>query len=300
MASVIVPSVRWTPEMDSLLTGLRDGDEFLIVCDSEGDPVMTDSPSEATIIAAGDPDGCSGKAHALATGMEHATDEIIVWSDGDDDRTSDADWLERLAAHANADGAATEVPVFVGGGVWPLFEPVFMLSATYDILSGSHVWGGGVAFDRTEIDEVQFLRELRQTVGNDSLLTEYLDTPWVDRDHVREVEESGDIRDTYHRVVRWIKPGYLYYPFRFTAGIVVFFAIALAALYFPIAGFTLTTLIGMWTYRAAGTRRLSVVLSYPSFVLLPVLLTLGAVAPSFRWGNREYRWHGKFDVTVHS
>ncbi|WP_247001258.1 glycosyltransferase [Halosolutus gelatinilyticus] len=300
MASVILPTVRRTSAMDSIVAGLRDTDELFIVCDSEDDPIWTAAPPEAEVIVAGDPVGCSGKAHALATGMERATSEIIVWSDDDVDRDDDGEWLERLVEHARRDGAATEVPVFVGDGFWPLLEPVFVLTVTYDVLSGSHVWGGGVAFDRNVMDEEQFLRKLRSTVGDDYLLSEYLDDPWIDRGHIRRVEVSGTLREIYHRVVRWIKPGYVYHPLAFTAGIGVFLALALGAVVFPLAGISITTLVGFWTYRAAKIRRPSVFLSYPSFILLPILLVLGAVAPTFRWGNREYRWQGKFDVTVYS
>ncbi|WP_231190314.1 glycosyltransferase [Haladaptatus sp. DYF46] len=286
--------------MDSIVVGLREGDELLIVCDSEDDPVATDAPPEADVIVAGDPVGCSGKAHALATGMEQATSDIIVWSDDDVDRDDDGEWLERLVEHACRNGAATEVPVFVGGGFWPLFEPVFMLTVTYDVLSGSHVWGGGVAFDRTTIDEEQFLRELRRTVGDDILLSEYLTDSWIDRDHVRQVEVPGDPQSIYHRVVRWIRPSYVYHPRSFFAGIAVFLSLALGAIVFPVVGILITTFVGLWLYRAAGIRRASVLLSYPSFVLLPVLLVLGAVAPTFRWGNRKYKWRKQFDVTVYS
>ena len=167
-----------------------------------------------------------GKAHALATGMEEATSDIIIWSDDDVDRDDDGKWLERLVEHARRDGAATEVPVFIGDGFWPLFEPVFMLTVTYDVLSGSHVWGGGVAFDRTTIDEEQFLRELRRTVGDDILLSEYLADPWIDRDHIRQVKVPGDPQSIYHRVVRWIKPGYVYQPRSFLAGIAVFLVLS--------------------------------------------------------------------------
>lgn len=300
MASVIVPTIRWTPRMDSLVTGLRDEDELLIICDSKNDPVTAAAPPEAEVLVAGNPVGCSAKAHALAIGMDQATSDIIVWSDDDVDRDGDGEWLERLVEHADKDGIATEVPVFVGGGFWPLLEPVFMLAVTYDVLSGSHVWGGGVAFDRTIIDEEQFLRDLRRTVGDDYLLSEYLADPWIDQNHVRRVEVSGKPQDIYHRVVRWIKPGYLYHPLSFTVGVVVFLALAIGAVAYPVVGIPITTLVGVWVYRAAGIQRASVLLSYPSFILLPILLILSAVAPTFRWGNREYRWREKFDVTVYT
>lgn len=198
MASVILPTIRWTASAESILVNLREEDELLVVCDSEDDSVVIDALPETEVIVAGSPSGYSGKAHALATGMERAASEIIVWSDDDVDREDDSEWLERLVKHARREGAATEVPVFVGGGLWPLFEPVFMLTVTYDVLSGSHVWGGGVAFDRTTIDEELFLRELRQTVGDDILLSEYLTDSWVDRNHVRRVEVPGDVQNIYH------------------------------------------------------------------------------------------------------
>lgn len=181
MASVILPTVRWTATAETVLSGLRDEDELLVVCDSESDPVVDAAPSAATVIVAGEPVGCSGKANALAAGMEAATDEIVVWTDDDVDR--DEEWLTRLVTRATEHGAATEVPLYLGDGLWQLFEPAVLMLGSTGPASGNHVWGGGVAFDRTEIDEASLLAELRQTVGDDSLLSEYVDDVWADTEN---------------------------------------------------------------------------------------------------------------------
>jgi hypothetical protein len=44
MASVILPTVRWTAAAETVVAGLRDEDELLVVCDSESDPVVDAAP----------------------------------------------------------------------------------------------------------------------------------------------------------------------------------------------------------------------------------------------------------------
>lgn len=296
MASVILPAVEWTPPMNTVVAALREEDELLFVCDSANDPITTDAPESAEVIVAGEPIGCAGKPHALATGMEHASDDIVVWTD--DDVSRSADWLGRLVQKAREHGAATEVPVFVGGGLWRVVEPAFLLFLTNAVLSGDHVWGGGVAFDRTILDEEQFLTELRQTVGDDSLLSTYVDDPWVARKQIRHITAGGSPRAVYDRVVRFSKAAMFFTPVS-TIGFLLVISLGLAlSIVAPIAGITLATLIGAATYYRAGVQRGSVLLTFPSLVLLPVVLILGAVAPTFRWGSRTYRWTRKFTVVI--
>ncbi len=189
MASVILPTNRWTDAAESVIKDLRDSDELLIVCDSSTAPVADEAPNQATVVIAGEPTGCSGKAHALATGMEHATDDIIVWTD--DDVHREAGWIETLTSKVQTHDAATEVPVYTGSGLWQLFEPALIIAGTSGTASGRYVWGGGVAFDRTKLDETAFLRDLRRTVGDDSLLSEYVDDIWAETDHCRHLEVDG-------------------------------------------------------------------------------------------------------------
>jgi hypothetical protein len=275
---------------------LRADDELLVVCDSKSDPVVETAPSAATVIVAGEPVGCSGKAHALAAGMEAATDDIVVWTDDDVDR--EEGWLTRFVTQAKKHGVATEVPVYLGGGLWQLFEPAVLMLGSVGPASGDYVWGGGVAFDRTEIDEESFRTELRQTVGDDSLLSEYVDDVWADTEHIRQVTVDGEPRNVYHRLVRFGKTAIRFEPQQ-TAGLFgVSLLFAGGSVVFPIGGALVATLCGLIAYSLLGVRRRSVLLSFPSLLLVPVFLLLGIVAPTFRWGGRTYTWPDKFDVTV--
>ena len=75
--------------MDAVVDGLRERDELLVVCDREDDPVTTDAPASATVVVAGEPEGCAGKPNALAAGVERATHDIVVWTDDDVPRSGD-------------------------------------------------------------------------------------------------------------------------------------------------------------------------------------------------------------------
>jgi len=63
------------------------------MCDTEDDPVTSyDSPDTVEILIDGEPKNCSGKANAIAYGMEKATNNRFVWTD---DRQS----YERYQGH---------------------------------------------------------------------------------------------------------------------------------------------------------------------------------------------------------
>jgi hypothetical protein len=298
MASVVLPTVRWTSEADAVVDALRDGDELVVVCDSPEDPVVADAPDRATVLVAGEPAGCSGKASALATGMERATDDVVVWTD--DDVPREDGWLDRLVGRARETGVATEVPAFVGDGLWRLFEPAVLLFGTTGVAAENYVWGGGVAFDRTAFDEDAFLADLRRTAGDDSLLSEYVDTDAIqaDTDNVRQVHVDGSPRAVYHRLVRYAKTVAFFEPRSTVAALVAYLVALVATVAFPAGVATVTTLVGVVAYAWVDVRRSSVLLTFPSLLVTPPLLALGVAAPRFRWGGRTYRWWGKFDVTV--
>jgi hypothetical protein len=45
--------------------------------------VLRRSPKGTPIVVAGEPEGCSGKANTIVTGMEVATHDLVVWTDDD-------------------------------------------------------------------------------------------------------------------------------------------------------------------------------------------------------------------------
>ncbi|WP_336364833.1 hypothetical protein [Halalkalicoccus salilacus] len=80
--SILLSTTRWTDACRELAAQLEDHDELLLIHDVENDPVTErQSTSESVrLIAAGEPEYCSGKANTIATGME-ATRH--VWTDHD-------------------------------------------------------------------------------------------------------------------------------------------------------------------------------------------------------------------------
>lgn len=81
---VIVSTLSWTSACEELHQQLDDDDELILVCDTESDPLFNHEGSEnAKIMAAGEPEGCSGKCNALAYGLEKASKEYVVCTDGD-------------------------------------------------------------------------------------------------------------------------------------------------------------------------------------------------------------------------
>lgn len=296
MASVLLPTTTWTDGCDDVVADLRPEDELIVVADRSEDPVLDAAPDSARTLVAGDPVGCAGKANALAAGMERASQDVVVWTD--DDVSRDPGWRDRLVENARESGAATEVPVYVGSGLWSLLEPAMALFGSLGMASSGKVWGGGVAFDRTELDEEELLSELRRTVGDDSLLSTYVEDPWVDTDHPREVRVGGSPSAVYHRMARFAKATFYFEPVSTTVLLAITTVVAALCLLFPFVGLPATTGLGVWTYRKLTVSRPSVVLSFPSFVLVPLAIFVGRVAPTFEWGGRRYRWSGRFDVTV--
>ncbi len=71
--TVLLPTTEWTDACAEVAEQLLAGDELLVVCDTEADPVADHPlPRRTSLVVAGDPDGCSGKANAIATGMQRA------------------------------------------------------------------------------------------------------------------------------------------------------------------------------------------------------------------------------------
>lgn len=83
--SVLLPTTRWTDACAELAAQLGDSDELLIVHDTKDDSVTErdDLPESVRLVAAGEPESCSGKANAIVAGMEAARHDHLVWTDDD-------------------------------------------------------------------------------------------------------------------------------------------------------------------------------------------------------------------------
>jgi len=294
--SVILPTMRQTGVVDELVDQLDRDDELLVVCDAETDPIAsraTSLPESVRLVVAGEPEGCSGKANAIAAAMEAARHERLVWTD--DDFYHPPEWLADLQADYERQGPTTEVPYFVGRDpLSTLFEPMYMMGATAGLSLIDKPWGGAVIFERSDLDEAAFLSDLRQTISDDGLLGAYLDVTPVKR--VRRVEIGGTISESLERNTRFMQIVHYFSPYPNVT-------VPLAALYFtccvlfPLPAALLST-AGMATvYAYFGVFRWTVLLTYPGLIAQFPLLLYG-LSRSFVWGGRRYQWPERFEVVV--
>ncbi|AUX10091.1 glycosyl transferase family 2 [Halalkaliarchaeum desulfuricum] len=297
-ASVLLPTTAWTPAIGEVADQLGPSDELLVICDSASDPIAEDVPDEDAIrlVIAGEPTGCSGKANAIAAGMEVARHERIVWTD--DDFHHPDDWLETLSTDYDRHGPTTEVPFFVGGDpLSTLFEPQYVLGGTAGVYFGDVAWAGAVVFERSDLpDEAAFLSDLRTTVSDDGLLTDRVDITPVKR--VRRVAVGGTIRETLERHVRFAQIVRRHEPAGFAITGALAGAATVAGVFFPLPTlFAVTALIAV-VYHTFGVRRWTVLLAYPSVMVMVPFLAYALLRRTFVWGGRRYRWWSLFDVEV--
>lgn len=309
MASVVLPTLEWTTSCEQLVDQLTAEDELLVVCDSPEDPVseavarrdddLHRDDNRVELVVAGEPEGCSGKANALAAGLEAASDDRIVCTDNDLNRSDD--WLATMKRLGAEHGAASAVPAFVSDQFpFVLIEPVFTIFGSAGLAAGNMPWGGGVTFDRRVMDEAGFVRDLRRTVSDDELLVRYLDDVTASRELVHEVEVDGSWRGTFNRVVRFFRTVYLLEP----QGLVVpllfsLLALVLAVISFPVALVGVTA-VACAAYRyvgVAGERR-TWLWAFPAVALIPLMAAVGIAWTEFEWGGRRYRWTSAFEVEV--
>jgi hypothetical protein len=296
--SVLLPTREWTDTCEELVAQLGAEDELLVVCDREDDPVAArddELPENARIVVAGDPEGCSGKANAVAAGMDAARHGRIAWTD--DDFHHPPDWVARLHADYEDHGPVSELPFFVGRDpLSVLLEPIYALGGTAGVYANDKAWGGAVLFERSDLDVDAFLADLRRTVSDDGLLSEYLDVTPLRR--TRRVEIGGTIRESLERHVRFTKIVHRHEPrdTLLVAGVTAL--LAAFCLFVPVYGFVLTTLLAGGVYAAFGLRRWTALLTAPAVVVQIPLMAYALARRTFVWGDRRYRWPAKFDVEV--
>ncbi len=297
--SVLLPTTRWTDACDEVAAQLRDVDELLVVCDDGTDPVADrreDSPSGVRIVLAGQPAGCSGKANAIAAGMEAAVHERLVWTD--DDFHHPPGWLDQLAADYDRRGPTTEIPVFVGEDpLATLLEPSYLIGGSIAVAHAGIAWGGAVVFERDDLDEAAFRRDLRRSLSDDGELTAHLDGVTAVR-RTREVPCGGSLRESLERFVRFLAIARRYAPLAAAGNAVLAVVLAAVCLVAPVIGGAVVTGITAATYASLGVRRPTALLAMPAVLAAPPLLAYAFARRSFVWAGRRYRWRGRHDVAV--
>ncbi len=298
--TVILPTTGWTAVCEQVREQLRPGDELLVVCDSHESSVAdrVAETDRCRLVVAGEPEGCSGKANAIAAGMAAAETDRLVWTD--DDFCHPPDWLAGLVADYERQGPTSELPVFVGEDPLARFlEPIYAISATLSVYLADIPWAGSVIFERSDLtDETAFLAALRRSVSDDGLLGEHIDVTTVAR--TRRVGIGGSIRETLENQVRFTKISWYHAPRQTIVQLGLTTTIAIGGLLAPILTALLTTTLMGFVYAAFGIRRSTMLFAYPLILAGPLLAAYGLARRSFVWHGRRYRWHGKFDVTVAS
>ena len=295
--SVILPTIDGVDACREVAALLGPDDELLVVCDTDDDPIAraeADLPAGARVVTAGPPEGCSGKANAVAAGIEAAEHDRLVMTD--DDFSRPASWLEQLCADYERDGPSSELPLFVGSDpLSRLLEPLYA-HGTLGIYRNDVPWGGALIFDRSDIDDAQVRRELRRTVSDDGLLSEHLEVTQHRR--LREVEIGGSLRASLERHVRFMQIFRWFAPRGLALATGVLTLLTAVCLIVPVLGAALATLLTARVYAVLGTERRAVLWSPVALLLFVPLLVFALSRRTFVWSGRRYRWRGKFDTTV--
>ena len=306
-ASVILPTINWTPACDDVIECLRPDDELLVVCDRDGDPVAAGGLPETarktaasvSVLVAGEPDGCSGKANAVAHGMERATRDRFVWTDADFRR--DDDWLDRLVAAGEEHGPATAIPFFCGGGWWLLWEAWTVVFSTLLFYLGvgswgGNAWGGGVTFTREDLEVDALVADLRQVLSDDGQLSQHLDDVHAIRSMVTPVEVPGDFRNVLHRQIRFNRLTHVREGMY--DALVVGTVFMGASIVFPLIMLFVTTGIAAVAYLVIGIRRPTFLLAFPGVVVILLGALFGIFCSECDWTGRRYRINGPRDVDI--
>jgi hypothetical protein len=300
--SVLLPTLEWNTACDQLAAQLGSDDELLIICDTDNDPVAQhDPPRGVRILTAGEPEGCSGKANALACGMTQARHDRFVWTDDDFERSSD--WLDRLVAAGETHGPASAIPFFTGRGLWRLFEPWYGALFTvlfYLQLGGVSdiAWGGGVTFTRSEltVSVPEFVTELRGVLSDDFLLTSRLPEVHAVQTMVMDVNIPGGRYAVYHRAIRFVRivgVNASWSPWLKLSSILI-----VGGLLSPIGTSVVLTLGFAVMYLCLGLGRVNFLLSCAGILLLPLVTATGMVVETFDWAGRRYRFSDSGKVEI--
>jgi hypothetical protein len=298
--SVLLPTVEWGPACTELADQVEPADELLLICDTETDPVASrETPPNTEVLTAGEPTGCSGKANALAHGMERAEHDRFVWTD--DDFTRPSDWLDRLVDAEEAHGPATVIPNFVGGGWWRLVEPTSTVMSTLSMYLGrgpwaGNAWGGGVIFTRDDLDVGELVTDLRNCLSDDGVLSDHLGTVYPSRPMIADVPVPGDFASVKERMTRFARITHVHEGLG--GPLVVSLILVCLALLFPLYSIPLITVASGVTYAVLGKKRWTFVLAYPALLILPLLFIAGITRREFEWAGRRYRMNSANDIEV--
>ena len=293
--SVVLPTTDGVGACREVAALLAPDDELLVVCDTGADPIVdAELPAAARVVVAGEPEGCSGKANAVAAGLEAAAHDRFVLTD--DDFARPPSWLDRLRADYERLGPVSELPLFVGRDpLSRLLEPLYAWG-TLGLSRSDTPWGGALIFDRADVDGPVVRRRLRRTVSDDGLLSEHLEV--TQRPRLRRVPVGGSLRTSLERHVRFVQIFRRFAPWGLAKAVAVLALLTAVCLVAPVVGVALVTALTAAAYATLGVGRPAVLWSAASVVAFLPLLCYALARRTFVWGGRRYRWRGRFDVEV--
>ena len=79
--------------------------------------------------------------------------------------------------------------------------------------------------------------------------------------------------------------------------LILWFVLA-SAIVAPFPTAVLLTVVHLVVNEILGVRRWTAVLAYPAVFVFVPLIMYALARRTFVWGNRRYRWRGRFDVMV--
>lgn len=307
MASILLPTHEWTESCERLAEQTTQADELLVCVDHATDPAAraAEERPDCTVVVVGDPEGCSGKANAVAAGLEAAEQNVVVLTD--DDVPRDEGWLSRVKAGVERHGAVSGAPLYVheGGTGRPLGAALEVAQGTLALALafGDGVWGGATGFDRAHLDdEAALVHDLRRTVTDDLLVGEHLGgAETADRGLFAPVPVETSLSGVLGRYVRFSR------SFEYAEGasnapvyvLGVLQALVLAVGTLPAAvamGLGGVAVLGL--YGVPWRRRWSALFAPVSFLVHAAVTAVTVRRETFEWGGRRYRWRSKFEVKV--
>lgn len=294
--SIILPTRSSSEVIEELEEQLQRGDDLLLVCDTEEDPVAekTFDSEQVKVVKAGEPEGCSGKANAVYKGMKEAENNRVLWTD--DDFTHPENWLEQMNTDCEKYRAASELPFFTGKNFLTIVsEPIYAFTMLMAYLN-NQAWGGSVIFDRDSFDEEKFLEELQQTVGDDVLLSEHLQSKTMMRTRHVQIDETP--REGLERIARFVKHVRYHEPVQTGLLTATSFLLATAAVSYPMISFASSTVFFLAVYLSMGRKRPTFLFGYLALIILPFFLLYGILRKTFVWQGRKYKYNSKLDVEI--
>lgn len=296
--SVIIPTFSWNSACKEVYRQLENGDELILVCDAESDPLFDQqTPKDVNVLLAGEPESCSGKCNALAYGLESASKEHVVCTDAD--FSHPAGWLNDVKNSLEENIFVTTLNFFKSEKLpGKLLEPGYLTGIFIGTYSGLGAWGGLMAFNTDEAPMNQIIDQLRRTISDDILISQFFPDKTVNPSNFGIVEIEGGLKNVIEMSKRFGRSMFLVDPKLLCIPVLSVLAYILLLLHSPVSGVLLPILIASLLYTRFGLKRLTFLLAPASLIIISLLVFYGSFSKKIEWNGRTYLWKDRFQVEV--